>query len=227
MSLNKPSYWIDLTTLQKWGKTMLLDLTLQTSGKLTGKITELSTGYEALRRRRAIKKFNSVEEYVENRDEQMPKVKILKSEILNLDTLEKSLVEVYDVEMNYYDGMNGGRIAFNPYLFNKVTENPFKLTERSYPVDWGAATDTRVIMTLHLPDGYTVETPPTAVSVALPNQGGNFITEFAPRDDAFTFSHIMRLNKPIYYPEEYPYLNELFNKVIQTEKADIILKKKS
>jgi hypothetical protein len=227
MSLNKPSYWIDLTTLQKWGKTMLLDLTLQTSGKLTGKITELSTGYEALRRRRAIKKFNSVEEYVENRDEQMPKVKILKSEIINLDTLEKSLVEVYDVEMNYYDNMNGGRIAFNPYLFNKITENPFKLTERSYPVDWGAATDTRVIMTLHLPDGYTVETPPAAVSVALPNQGGNFITEFAPRDDAFTFSHIMRLNKPIYYPEEYPYLKELFNKVIQTEKADIILKKKS
>jgi hypothetical protein len=63
--------------------------------------------------------------------------------------------------------------------------------------------------------------------MALPNQGGEFITEFAPRDDAFTFSHVMRLSKPIYYPEEYPYLKELFNKVIQAEKSDIILKKKS
>lgn len=227
MSLNKPSYWIDLTADQKLGKTMILDLTLQTTGKLTGKLTELSMGYEALRKRRAIKEFNSVEEYVENRDEKLPKVKFLKSDIKNLDTLDKALLEVYDVEMDYYDSMNNSRIAFNPYLFNHITENPFKLADRTYPVDWGAATDTRVILTLHLPQGYTVETPPAAVSISLPNQGGNFITEFAPHDDAFTFSHIMRLNKPIYYAEEYPYLKELFNRVIQTEKTDIILKKKS
>lgn len=227
MSLKKPSYWIDLTTDQKWSKTMLLDLTLQTSGKLTGTLTELSVGYEALRKRREIKKFNSTEEYVENRDDKLPKVKFLKSEIRNLDTLDKNLIEVYHVELSYYDGMNNNRVAFNPYLFDHITENPFKLNERSYPVDWGAATDTRVVLTLHLPEGYMIETAPTAASMALPNQGGNFITDFAPSNGAFTFSHVMRLNKPIYYPEEYPYLKELYNKIIQTQKSDIILKKKS
>jgi cell fate (sporulation/competence/biofilm development) regulator YlbF (YheA/YmcA/DUF963 family) len=36
----------------------------------------------------------------------------------------------------------------------------------------------------------------------------------------------MQLNKSIYAKEEYPYLKELYNKVIQSEKAEVIFKKK-
>lgn len=227
MSLNKPSYWIDLTASQKRAKTYIMDLTLQANGKLTGTITHYSNGYEALAKRKAIKKFNSINEYVENLDEQMTKIKILKSDIENVDSLDLPLSEKYEVEINVYDNLNKNRLAFNPYFLNKITENPFKLADRTYPVDWGAPTDTKVILTVHMPAEYTVENPPQNLGMVLPNQGGRFITAYDVQAGSFTFSHNIQLSHSIYSSEEYPYLKELYNKIIQAEKADIIFKKNS
>ena len=227
MSLTKPSYWIDLVASQKKGRTYVMTLTLQPNGKMTGKMSHYSTGYEALEQRRAIKKFNSIDEYVENLDDKMPKIKILSHSISNADSLDKPLSENYDIEMNLYDNMDAQRLAFNPYIFNKIIENPFKLADRSYPVDWGAPTDTKVILTVNLPPNYVVETPPQTSGVVMPNNGGRFMTAYDARDGSFSFSHIIQLNNSIYSSAEYPYLKELFNKIIQSEKADIIFKKKS
>lgn len=226
MSLNKPSYWIDMVASQKRSTTYAMDLTLQSNGKLTGKISQYTNGYEALSRRRNIKKFNSVDEYVENLDEKMNKMKFLKWDIKNVDSLDLPLSEIYEVEINLYDSMNNNRLAFNPYLMNKIEENVFKLQERTFPVDWGAALDTRVVLTVHLPEGYEVETPPVNNNIGLPNQGGRFITAYDPRENGFTFSHVIQLNRSIYSSDEYPYLKELFNKIIQAEKSDIIFRKK-
>jgi hypothetical protein len=227
MSLNKPSYWIDLVASQKKGRTYIMDLTLQANGKLTGKMSHYSTGYEALEQRRSIKKFNSIEEYVENLDEKMPKIKILNHNIINVDSLDKPLSETYDVEVSLYDNMDAQRMAFNPYIFNKITENPFKLADRTYPVDWGAPTDTKVVLTVHLPANYEVETPPKNSGVVMPNNGGRFMTAFDAQEGGFNFSHIIQFNNSIYSSAEYPYLKEMFNKIIQSEKTDIVFKKKS
>ncbi|MVN92334.1 DUF3857 domain-containing protein [Mucilaginibacter aquatilis] len=227
MSLNKPSYWIDMKASQKWARTYAMDLTLQPNGKLTGVIKNFSMGYEALNKRKAIKKFNSIDEYVENLDEKNTKLKILKSEVLNVDSLDLPLSEVYEVEISLFDNMNNNRMAFNPFFLNQISENPFKLAERTYPVDWGAQSDTKVILTMHLPEGYEIENPPKGVSLGLPNSGGRFLTAYDSQATTFTFSHVIQLNNAIYSSDEYPYLKELFNKIIQEQKSDIIFRKKS
>lgn len=227
LSLNKPSYWIDLKATQKKSSYYIFDLTLQNNGKLIGTLTDYSKGYEAYNGRKAIKKFNSVDEYVENLDEKMSKIKVLKSDVENVDSLDATLVEKYDVEIDAYDNLNHERLAFNPFIINKIAENPFKLTDRSYPVDMGAPSEVRMMVTVHLPDNYTIESTPENVGIRLPNQGGQFITSFDNHNNEFTFSHLMQLNNSIYMPGEYPYLKELFNKIIQTERAEIIFKKKS
>ena len=81
---------------------------------------------------------------------------------------------------------------------------------------------------MHLPDGYTIENAPKNTSIALPNGGGNFITQYMPDDTGtgFTFSHVIQLNKSVYQPEEYPYLKEFYNRVILSEKSEIIFSKK-
>jgi hypothetical protein len=79
---------------------------------------------------------------------------------------------------------------------------------------------------MHLPAQYTIETPPQVVAFKMPNNGGMFATSFEPMENGFTFSNITRLSKAVYSSEEYPYLKELFNKIILTEKADMMFKKK-
>jgi hypothetical protein len=226
ISLDKPSYWIELSGLQKEAITRTLDLTLLENGKLKGTIVNYYTGYDAYEKRKAIKKFNSVDEYVENLDEKLPKVKILKSNIANLDSLELPLGETFEVEVDAFDNLNHNKLIFNPFFWGKVTTNPFKLQERDYPVDWGMASDERLVLTVHLPPGYAVENPPQVAAFKMPNGGGMYAATFDNVDNTFTFSNIIRFTKPIYTSEEYPYLKELYNKIILTEKADMVFIKK-
>ena len=226
MSLDKPSYWIDLTTDQKDNNTYLLDLTLQPDGKIKGTITHYSMGYAAYEKRKAIKKFNSVDEYVESLSEDS-KFKITTSELTGVDTLGQTISEKYEVEMKEYDNMNHDKLAFNPFILDRRSRNPFNLVERNYPVDWGMPSTDRFSLTMHVPAQYTIEAPPQDVKISLPNGGGVFVTEFTPADsNTFTFSHVIQFNKSIYSPEEYPYLKELYNKIILSEKANITLQKK-
>jgi hypothetical protein len=226
-SLDKPSDWIDLSKLpQKEKNTYSLEFTLQPDGKLKGTLIHYSAGYEAYKKRKAIKKFNSVDEYVEDLNNSMPRTKILKSEIINLDSLDMPVGEKYEVEVSLADKGNDSEVAFNPVMLDRIDINPFKLAERLYPVDWGMPSEDRFILTLHLPDQYSVVTPPPATSFALPNGGGRFLTSYEPNGNYFTFSSDIDFNKSIYSSQEYPYLKELYNKIIQAEKAEIVFKKK-
>jgi hypothetical protein len=225
-SLDKPSYWVDLNLPQKEKTTRAYDLTLRDDGKLTGAIANFYVGYEAYKKRKAIKKFNSIDEYVEDLASKQPKMKILKSEIGNVDSLELPLTEKFEVEINAFDNATADKLSFNPFFFDRITTNPFKLAERSYPVDWGMASEERSVLTLHLPESYEVEKPPQPVSMALPNNGGKFLSAYDPVGNTFTFSNIIQFNKSIYSPQEYPYLKEIYNKIIQAEKAEMVFKKK-
>jgi hypothetical protein len=226
ISLNKPSYWMDMVAPVKKQETMSMDLTLQENGKLKGTVTSYSVGYRAYEKRKAIKKFNSVDEYVEDLDEKMPKIKILKSEIDAVDSLDRPLTEKYEVEIDAFNGTDKNKYSFNPYIFNRITTNPFKLAERTYPVDWGMPDEQRFVLTVHLPDQFKIENAPQDVGVALPNNGGRFITNFATEGNVFTFSNVTQFSKSVYSSGEYPYLKELYNKIIQTEKSEIVFSKK-
>jgi len=226
MSADKPSYWIDLVASQKKSTTYSFDLTLQMDGKLTGTMTIFSQGYAAVDRRRAMKKFNSVDEFIDDFDNKLKRIKILKSDVTNLDSLDKPLAENYTIEINAFGALKGSRLTLNPMIVARLTENPFKLPERTYPIDWGASSDEKVIMTLHVPDGYSIEAVPENDALALPLDGGRFLVSYNKTDDGLMFSNAVQLSRPIYSPSEYPYLKEMFNKIIQAETADVIIKKK-
>jgi hypothetical protein len=78
-----------------------------------------------------------------------------------------------------------------------------------------------------VPQQYTIENQPQPIAFGMPNQGGKFITDFQSDNNTFTFSYVTQLNKSVYSPEEYPYLKELYNKIILAERGELVFKKKS
>lgn len=227
MSLDKPSYWLDIKPQQKRSSTYSLDLTLQSDGKIKGTLSHFSIGYEAYERRKAIKKFNSVDEYVDHLADGLAKIKIIKSDITNLDSLNMPVSEIYQIEMNSYKDMGASeRLLFNPIIVDRIATNPFKLADRTYPVDWGMPSDSRFVVTMHIPDNYTIESAPKPLAIALPNQGGRFVTSYDGSDNTFTYSFVTQFGKSVYAREEYPYLKEIYNKIILAEKSELVFKKK-
>src|ERR1700744_299301 len=219
-SLDKASYWTDLNTKQQKTATTTYDLTLQEDGKLKGKLTHYSIGYDAYLKRKEIKRFNSTDEYIENYNSRMPHLKILKSTILNVDSLDLPLSEEYEVEIDTKNSSHD-HFIINPYLFNKLTINPFRLTERNFPVDMGMASDSRFILHLRVPEQYKIDNKLQAYQLSLADKDAMYVTSFDNINNDITFSSFIQFNKAIYPPGEYPYLKEFYNKIILAEKSDI------
>ena len=225
IGLKKASYWYEIKAPQRETTRYFLDATLTPEGKLKGMLTTSSSGYAALNKRAKISAANSVDEYVEKLDEQMPNIKILNHQIENLDSIDNPLVEKYEIDMTAFENMNFAQLYFNPFFISRISKNPFNLNERTYPVDMGAAREERVTMMIKLPENWTLAEQPKNISMALPENGGRFMSNTLMTDNTLTFTQVLQLNKPIYSPEEYLSLKEFYSRMIQLQKTDIILKK--
>lgn len=223
--LKKPSYWYDLRASQKEATRYNLTGELGKDGKIKGVLTTYSIGYAAFNKRRRILNASSIAEFVEKLDESMPKIKILKHEIKNLDSLENPLTEIYDVEISAFQNMDQVPLFFNPFFIDRTTRNPFNLNERTYPVDLGSQSEQRISLSIKLPNDYNLADKPKELNIALPEGGGRFLCTTSLEDGLLVFNQLLQFNKPIYEPEEYLALKEFYSRIIQVQKTDIILKK--
>ncbi|MDQ8005387.1 MAG: DUF3857 domain-containing protein [Pedobacter sp.] len=224
INLKKPSYWIDLKAAKKSATTHSLIGKMTEDGKIIGTVTSIALGLNALNIRKDIKKYTSVDEYVEKLDERLTNIKIKNFKIKNVDSVENALIEEYEVELTIASNENNAT-HFNPFFINPVRKNPFKLSERNYPVDLGAANEERISINLVLPENYVLKEQPKDLSIALPNQGGRYILQTTLVDKNLMVNQQLLLSKAIYTSEEYHYLKEFYNRVIQAQKADVLISK--
>jgi hypothetical protein len=220
-------YWVNLTPNKKYKQLDYVKLKLDSTGNFTGKITIRTSDYQAFYRRKKIKEFASSDEYIENLDEKNPNLKIKNYTISNLDSLDSSLTEEYDVVIKAFDAMDSKTLSINPFIFNKTTENPFKLNERIYPIDFGAQKDFSTIFQLEIPENYEVKLLPTSVALRLPENSGKYVFKSdVLNSNLITVSEFFTIDKAEIPGSEYPYLKELYNKIVQSNKSNIIITKK-
>ena len=137
-----------------------------------------------------------------------------------------TLKERVYIEIDAAGKLEKDKFYVNPFFLEKIRENPFKLAERLYPVDWGAPSETRIVLSLTFPEKFEIVTKPDNVGIAIPNSGGKFISQLAVEGSTLTFMNQTQLTKSVYGADEYPYLKELYNKIIQSQQVDIVFKKK-
>ncbi|SOD13108.1 DUF3857 domain-containing protein [Pedobacter xixiisoli] len=224
INLKKPSYWIDMKAAKRSSSTHSLIGKLTEDGKIIGTITTVGSGFNALNTRKEIKKYSSIDEYVEKLDERLTNIKIKDFKISNLDSVENALVEAYQVEFTIGNaGQNDNH--FNPFFINPIRRNPFKLNERNYPVDLGSASEERIAISITLPDNFKLKEQPKDVSIALPNLGGRYLLQTNLLDKNLTVNQQLLFSKAIYTSEEYHYLKEFYNQIIQVQKMDVLFSK--
>ncbi|MCL2074159.1 MAG: DUF3857 domain-containing protein [Marinilabiliaceae bacterium] len=224
---NKESYWLNIPQKNEIKQDIALVLKLETNGQLTGEMKISSYDYEAISIRKKMVSFNSDDEYIEDVDSRVQRMRIKDYKIENKNDFTKPLVEYYNVIFENFDTLNMDRIYFNPFIFNKWNENPFKSKERLFPVDFGAPINTSFTLSLEIPSDYEIVDIPSSKSLALPNQGGNFSYDYQINGNHISLRTSFKTNYYLYSSDEYHYIKELFNQVIQLQKSDIVLIKKS
>jgi len=223
----KESYWMEILPQNELKQQTTLLLKLESDGSLQGGVKIVSYDYEALAKRKKMTSFNSEEEYIEDTDNRLPRMSIKEFTIENRMDVTKPVTETYKVEFEGFDSLSMNRIYFNPFIFDKWTENPFKSEERFYPVDFGAPLSYTYTLNFEYPDNYHVVELPEKVALALYNNGGSFTFDIQSFGNNIVMRSTLKTSRYTYNSDEYHALREIFARIVQLHKTDIVLQKNS
>ncbi len=222
MNFNKGSYWYDITPTDKTIRRTSFSLKLNDEGDFTGTLNTTNDGYRGLVKRKEYLS-SSEDEYLEQIEKKNPDISILSYKNHNQSDLEKSFSEVFEVDIE--SSLKGETLFINPFLIERLTENPFKLNERNYPVDFGYSYLDTFTFQLEIPKNYSVKALPGNVGFKLPNNGGVYQFMISQKGNKISLLSRTKLSRAHFTPQEYPYLKEFFNQIIKTHKSLITLEK--
>jgi hypothetical protein len=221
------SYWVDLKP-NDVGKTVsLYSFVLDDEGVMTGTLETTFIGYDAVNKREEIVSFPSQDEYIRELKGTMGSIEINGYEIKNLDDIEKPITRKLAITLRAFDP-DVSNFLFNPFFFDKWSENPFKSRERLYPVDFAAPVERTIVFNLEYPPGFEIVNLPEKGGLSLPNAGGRFLFEAVAKDgNKLSINNSLSIRKTVFSSSEYHYLKELFNRIIQVQGGELVFKKKA
>ncbi len=133
----------------------------------------------------------------------------------------------YLLEFKNEESVDGDFIYFNPMVIGQMTENPFKLEDRFFPVDYNYPFQEMVTMNISLPEGWTVDELPQPIIYRLPDNSAEYQRILQAGSGAIMMRYILKINKPQFMPNEYAGLKDLYDNLVKTHSENIVLKKAS
>lgn len=219
----KGGSWVELNPTVRSRSTVSAELHFDEEGLASYSLTRLLEGYFA---------YESRTSYMEKGEEAYVKA-VLAGREWNVrgksfeDTgdVTKPFREKYEIVAE--DGVDGGGdvLYINPMVMNAELENPFKLENREYPVDFGNPFEKILSFTFKVPPGYQIEEVPKPKMYVLPDNTARYIFNVTVHGNVISVTSMLSINKAIYTQLEYPNLREFYNYVVATQSGQIILRK--
>ncbi len=220
------SGWIDPMQDKSYKEASQYNLKLTPDLSFNGSIEIQDDEYAAYLSRKKIKKFNDTTEFIQSLQKDNPGLSITGSRLSNIDTTGTKLDEKFDVVINDYTEKAGDLVYFTPLFYETTTENPFKLENRQYPVEFDYPSNTFQNVVIEIPDTYTIETLPKGIIINLPDKSARYVYNVNAIGNKIMVSSQFNVKKMLYLPDEYETLKKLFSMIVSKQNEKIVLKKK-
>jgi len=151
---------------------------------------------------------------------------ITELKVTNIENIDKSISIKYKLESSKHIEFAGNMIYFSPMLDNVIDENPFKLDERKYPVDYAYPISEKIIFQYTIPEGYMIEEMPKNIKISMPEKAGSYKFMVSVTGNKLQVISQFKINKTTFYYDEYSSLKQFYDTVINKQAEKIVLKKK-
>ena len=217
--------WVDLKTTKKDKQLINYTISIEDDLSLKGKLSVSKGDYAALDFRNAYEKFNSDDEYLTDFKEGKKGMKVTSHTIENLDSLYQPVTEEFEVVINNAVSDMDGELYIIPLLFEQIKENPFKVSERKYPIDYGYARDKTIIANFIIPQGYTVANLPANIAMKLSGNAASFSCKSGVTGGKISIVFKFNINNSVILQTQYADLREFYNQIVAKQAEPIVLKK--
>ena len=221
----KPQLVNNLKPKAKYKSVIQNKLTLSADGILEGTVKKTKAGYDAIKFRKVFDRADNEDAFIESLQNKQEGLTIESHKIENLKDPYKSIKEEYQVTLDDKVEMAGDLIYLNPMINDAYDENPFKMKQRQYPVDYAIPIEETYMLQFTIPEGYTIESLPEGVTLGLPEKATLFSYSAKQMGDKINVISRVKISKTLFVGTEYDALKNFYNLIIKKHMEQIVLKK--
>lgn len=219
------SGWVNLTPAKKFKIYEMINVQMDESGDMKGELQGSYSGYAGIDIRKKVSNAGSEEDFVKSVIDQYGGFSFETFEIIDLDNIYKPVKSKIKVEIKDQIIDAGGQIYFNPMMFDDLKENPFKMKERLYPVEYDYKKDITYMLNLTIPEGFNVEEVPEDVKIVLPENGGSFTYQINQMGGKLQIMSRLKIDRLLFLPTEYSFLKQFYELILEKQAEQIVLQK--
>ena len=201
-----------------------MQFSIDPEGTIKGMLRSQLTNHEALNYRDRYLVLNE-ESYLDNLESRNNNIEVNNYKRQNETNLLQPIIETYEfVDTKSLEVIND-KIYISPLLFLSFGENPFKQTERTYPIDFSYPNQTKYNIMIDVPAGYVVETLPEQSSIATGEGIGSFKYIIGESNNKIQVSMNLDLNHSIVAPKYYDVVKYFFQTFVDKQNEKIVFRK--
>ncbi|NRD21341.1 DUF3857 domain-containing protein [Winogradskyella eckloniae] len=218
------SSWIDLRANTISTESTMLNVSIDEDFMATGKVSQQLTNYSAYFCRN---KYASMvkEDQIKSLEKNKGAIEISTLTIDNLKDATQPIKVSYEYELS--DGIDevGGKVYLSPLLFFALKENPFKLEERQYPIDFVVPYTDKYLVNIKIPDGYVVESLPQSEMLEFKDANVKYTYLLKLNGSYLQLKGQMEIINPLILPADYKDFKEFYSKIVEKQTEQIVLTK--
>lgn len=218
------SRWIDIFNTVPAIETAMITAKLEDDHMISS-VQKTTKGYQSSLLKNRIKSTGE-EKYKQEIIDEFTEGELVSIQFENLDSKEKGIVEKYEIKTNEGIVQTGDNIYLNLFENSYLSENPFKLESRVFPIDFIYPQKRQVILNLDIPEGYAVEEMPQSIMTQFNDKAIVYSFRTAPPvNGRITIMLSYQVNETLFKAEEYQNIREFFDLIANKQKEAIVLKK--
>lgn len=225
MDFKKGSYWHDITPEKKNSKIIRVQMKMDAENEsISGIFDEINLGYFAVEKRRDLLKFSD-EAYLDLLQERLgDDILITSHKLFKERSHDKMVSERCGFEME--DTLDGDTIYINPFITSFFQTNPFKLGERSYPIDFGYSRVYSYQVNLDIPANYKVVSLPDKVNQLVEGNLAKLKFDYQVVQNKIVASLNLTFNSSFFDQNNYESIKDLIRKSIEVQKNSYVVLEK-
>ncbi|OIQ29015.1 MAG: hypothetical protein BM564_07315 [Bacteroidetes bacterium MedPE-SWsnd-G2] len=217
------SQWIDIeprgsTYIQQVAEISINDA----ENILDATLKSTTNGYASLGKRKRY--FSNPVKYAENINFNNPNLEFVEHNLVSGALNKSKFEEEFRFKIDF-DKING-RLYINPFITKMFESNPFKLQERTYPIEFGYKDSYIYKARLLIDESYNISEIPQDYTYSLPNKTGTIILKFIQKENEIQVFLKFNFGLANYNADYYEYLKIFVSKIIDIQKNSIIILEK-
>ena len=217
--------WVELTsTMNSYKRAATWDVEFRENGTAVAKVVETYDDIGGYRQRDRIRDKGGFSKYIESINNPENGFTITASDLENQEQLDQPLRQTLELELdkNY---LQGDLYIFLPLFSEAMSDNPFKLKKREYPVEFDYPYSEKVIVKTKIPEGYTVESLPPTKTFVMPGRAAVYGFKITAGENEIVTEYDFQRNKMLFLPDEYEKLKEFYRVVVESQNESVVLQR--